>query len=575
MGCKPRRLLDARLDVVAKTTRQTTRARLVLAAITFPFLAFNLNLTSAVLWLTAFGLAELWTTRATRSVAEDRPATLNERGVFLGSVFVYSLVWSALAPLYWSTGSEALRLAGMVSLASVLIHAQGFCFRSPSALIARAAPPGVLLLVLPFFGNYAPVELASVLLTPAIALLYVTASSIASMRSAAALEGAQRQAEAASQAKSSFLAMMSHELRTPMNGVIGMAHALRNTRLNNAQGAYVDTIIRSGDGLMAILNDLLDISKIEAGRLEMEAHPFDLTDAARQVVTLWEGGAGAKGLELILDIHPETPDWVIGDVTRVRQILLNLVSNALKFTEAGHVRVSLVPAPGADGDGGVEIVVTDTGIGITPEQITLLFRPFVQAEASTSRRFGGTGLGLAICGRLCEMMGGSIGVESTPGAGSTFRVWLPLPYAEAPQATDPAPAALPPLRILVAEDNPINQLVARAILEAAGAELDVAGDGVEALERLAAERFDLVLMDVHMPNMDGIEAVQRIRAGQAGRADIPVIALTADAMVGEEARLQALGFDALQPKPIQPGLLIAAIVAVCVERPRRDAEAAA
>jgi CheY-like chemotaxis protein len=340
----------------------------------------------------------------------------------------------------------------------------------------------------------------------------------------------------------------------------------------------VETILRSGDGLMAILNDVLDISKIEAGRMDLEVVAFDLKELGEQAVDLWAEGATAKRLSLLCSADPDLPPRVLGDETRVRQIIMNLVSNALKFTEAGSVRLQLKAAPGADGDGGVEILVVDTGIGMSADQIAVLFRPFVQAEASTARKFGGTGLGLAICRELATRMGGEITVESEPGHGSTFRVWLPLPAAEAPEAGDTAPGPLPALRILVADDNPINLAVARAVLEAAGVAIETAGDGAEALERLRVESFDLVLMDVHMPLMDGVEAVGRIRDGQAGRADVPIIALTADAMAGEEARLKALGFDALQHKPVQPGALIAAIAGLLAAKPpkaARDDEAAA
>jgi len=256
---------------------------------------------------------------------------------------------------------------------------------------------------------------------------------------------------------------------------------------------------------------------------------------------------------------------VLGDANRVRQILMNLISNALKFTEAGEVRLRL--APTADG---LEIAVSDTGIGLSAEQQAQLFQAFSQAEASTARRFGGTGLGLSICRQFATLMGGAIAVESTLGRGATFRVRLALPACEAPAAaTDEAPAFdLAGVRVLVVEDNPINQTVARTILEAVGAAVEMAGDGIEALERLRTEAFDLVLMDVHMPRMDGIEAVRRIRAGEAGRADIAILALTADAMSGEEARLRALGFNGLQAKPVQPLPLIQAIAQAAAAQSR-------
>jgi CheY-like chemotaxis protein len=241
--------------------------------------------------------------------------------------------------------------------------------------------------------------------------------------------------------------------------------------------------------------------------------------------------------------------------------MLNLISNALKFTEAGSVRILIAPRQA----GGVEITVSDTGIGMTEDQQAKLFQTFTQGESSTTRRFGGSGLGLSICRQLIEMMQGEISVSSRPGQGSTFRVALPLPAAEAPARDDAAHrvVSLEGRRILVVDDNTVNQVVARAILEAAGAVVSVAGDGADALARLAEGELDVVLMDVHMPVMDGVEAVRRIRAGEAGRADIPVLALTADAMSGEGERLLAQGFDDVHPKPIQPAELMRAVAVYC------------
>jgi len=398
-----------------------------------------------------------------------------------------------------------------------------------------------------------------------------------SRRAAHAMQAAERAAVEANAAKSAFLAMMSHELRTPMTGVLGMAQALRNTSLSAEQQAQVGMLIRAGDGLMAILNDILDVSKIEAGRLELESTAFDLVELAAQAEALWRDAAEAKGLDLSLEIAADTPRWLFGDPNRIRQIMLNLLSNALKFTEAGQVRLALCALDGAGADRGrVEIAVSDTGIGMTPDQVSRLFKAFSQADASTARRFGGTGLGLSICRQLAEMMGGGVSVESAPGRGSTFRLTLELPLAEAPSddgATGEEAEGLEGVSILVAEDNPINQAVARAILEAVGARIDTADNGAVALERLSGGGYDLVLMDVHMPVMDGVEALARIRAGEAGDPDLPVIALTADAMSGETQRLRAHGFDDVQPKPIQPMALIGAILEACARAEARRAAA--
>jgi signal transduction histidine kinase/ligand-binding sensor domain-containing protein/ActR/RegA family two-component response regulator len=367
---------------------------------------------------------------------------------------------------------------------------------------------------------------------------------------------------AASAAKSRFLAMMSHELRTPMNGVLGMAQALKLSTLTPEQMDQVEMILRSGDSLMRILNDILDVSKIEAGKLELEATPFDLIEVGQSVHDLWVHLATEKGVALTYEVDPDVPRWVLGDPTRVRQIMLNLVSNALKFTQAGRVKMRI-----ASDMSGVRIEVSDTGIGMTPEQQRRLFQSFTQADASTTRRFGGTGLGLSICKQLSEMMGGDVRLISAVGEGSTFTVHLPLPTAAAPEVRPDVRSApdRPPLagmRLLVVDDNPINLAVARAILEAVGADITTATDGSDALELLQSVCFDVVLMDLQMPRMNGSEAIAQIRAGRGGPATIPVIALTADVIGGADEALLSLGFNAVQTKPIDAGALIESIFKV-------------
>ena len=323
-----------------------------------------------------------------------------------------------------------------------------------------------------------------------------------------------------------------------------------------------------------MLNDLLDISKIEAGHTDLNPVPFDLRVSGDQCVQLWSELASSKGVALTCETDPGLPERLMGDEIRVRQILLNLISNAVKFTENGNVRLTLRNVA-RDGVNGVELAVSDTGIGMTPEQLTRIFRPFTQADASTASRFGGTGLGLSICQTLAITMGGDIQVDSEPGIGSRFCVWLPLPAVTDHEMTVTTPNSLATLRILVADDNSVNLAVARAVLEAIGADIVTAHDGGQALERLRESAFDLVLMDVHMPVMDGVEAVRRLRAGEAGRVDMPVIALTADAGTGEQERLTALGFDGLQSKPVQPAALISAIAEVLSRNPLATQDEAA
>lgn len=488
----------------------------------------------------------------------------------LAPILAFSAVWSTMGAICLFHGSLAMQVAGLVVLLGLLVASLKYAALSWAGFVFLAPAPFAALIAAPFvLTGFHGWELALVLI--ALLGLGIILINVARTirRNAMALEAARAEALDASRAKSAFLAMMSHELRTPMNGVLGMAHALAATKLTPQQGGYLDMIVQSGDGLMAVLNDILDLSKIEAGKLELETVSFDIDKLGRQIFLMWSETARLKDLELVLEIDPATPTWLAGDPVRVRQILLNLISNALKFTEQGAVNVRISPlAPH-----GVEILVTDTGIGMRQDQQAKLFQAFAQAEVSTTRRFGGTGLGLSICRQLAEMMGGDISVSSEPGSGSTFRVTLPLPTGQAPAEaeTQNEIVSLEGRQILVVDDNKVNQAVAKAILEAAGAVVTLAGDGVEGLDKLRAGDFGVVLMDVHMPRMDGIEALGRIRAGEAGRVDIPVIALTADAMSGEGERLVGLGFDEAHPKPIQPAELLYAVAAWCrhAETPAR------
>jgi signal transduction histidine kinase/CheY-like chemotaxis protein len=455
-----------------------------------------------------------------------------------------------------------MKFTALIILFGLLLGALKYAVLSRAAFVALAPFPVAALILAPMvFGGFRGWELAFAIAALVGLGAYLANAAKLMRANAHALERAQIEAQAASHAKSAFLAMMSHELRTPMNGVMGMAHALASTRLDRRQADYVDTIVQSGDGLMAILNDILDLSKIEAGKLELETVAFDIAELGRQLHRLWIETARAKDVDLVLEIAPGVPAWVAGDPVRVRQVLLNLVANAVKFTLEGGVRVTIAPGPA----GGVMMTVADTGIGMSAEQQARLFQPFAQGEASITRRFGGSGLGLSICHHLVTLMGGEIAVTSRPDVGSTFEVTLPLPTAAAPAALAPLsrPAGLEGRRILVVDDNRVNQAVAQALLEAVGAVVVLADDGRQGLDRLAEGDIDLVLMDVHMPTMDGIEALTRIRAGESGVADIPVIALTADGMSGEAERLIALGFDDVQHKPIQPGELLRAVAEGC------------
>jgi signal transduction histidine kinase/DNA-binding NarL/FixJ family response regulator len=386
-------------------------------------------------------------------------------------------------------------------------------------------------------------------------------------------EAARAAAEKANQAKTEFLANMSHEIRTPMNGIIGMNDLMLRSDLTPTQREWADGIQESAHALLSVIDDILDISKLEAGKVDLERTDFHLGDTIRAAAALLRPSALEKGLNLVCTIEPAAERRVNGDPFRLRQILVNLLGNAVKFTEHGQVEIRAQAYP-ADSLL-IRIEVEDTGIGMAPQTLDRLFQKFAQADSSISRRFGGTGLGLAISRELTELMNGQLTGESTAGRGSIFRVVLPLADAvgEAPAGepdSEPHPA-IRPLHVLVADDNATNQRLLTALLRGAGHSVTVAANGRKAVEAVMLEQFDIVLMDVQMPVMDGIKAVSHIRALPSPKCDVPIVAVTADALHGAMDRYRAAGMDGYLSKPLSASVLFSALNEFTAEgRPRRS-----
>ena len=579
---------DDRLDEVALDTHRLLPSRLIPAALVTAGVAHALSLGLALSWLVLLllgeGLARLVTARFKPGVSAPRGL----RAGFVLAALPINLTWAGLGAVLWLSQEADFKLAAVGVWAGQIIYTQNFRHQPATLLAISAAPPLASLILFPtaflHLSGIGPEtarwSLMLVVLTTIGVMLTNRAAARRMDELTRGLREERERAEDANRAKSTFVAVTSHELRTPMNGLLGMAHALDRSPLDAAQREHVRLMIKSGDTLMQVLNDVLDLSKIEAGRVDLELVAVNLHDLLRAAGDAWRDAAAEKGLWLRVEIDPQAPAWILADPLRIRQVLMNLISNGLKFTGAGGVTLRLASPATARPDGlrDLHLRVVDTGVGVPAAFHERIFDSFTQADNAVSRSHGGTGLGLTISRALARQMGGDLVLE--PAAGAAFLFTLAAaPVAAPPVAVEPEPddeagAGLDALRVLVAEDNAINQIVVRAMLEAAGVALTIVDDGRAALEALKVGAFDAVLMDINMPVMDGITALAAIRAGAAGDPSTPVIALTASAMSGDRERFLALGFDDHLGKPIRPLDLLAAIDGAVRGETGRCAEAA-
>ena len=569
---KPR-LAD--FDLVAQDSHRLGPMRIGAALFLMLAAGPSLGWGPALIWGVAVTVVEAINWLVSRAFRPEVEPTNGLRLGYISIALASNLTWLSFAIMYWLHPPMGSAFIAALMWCGLLLNALGYAFRSPTALVMFGTPAVVSIILAPMlFPRSTGPELTMSLVGSLLCCAFAALAGLRNIQTAQVLAASQRdleaeraRAEQANAAKSAFLAFMSHEIRTPLNGVLGMVQAMGRDDLSPTQRERLDVVTSSGETLLLLLNDLLDLSRIEAGRLDIEDGVVDMVATAEACRLAFAPQAAEKGLRLELQAAAETHGWWAGDPTRIQQVIANLVANAVKFTERGEVTVAL--ACEADG---LTVTVSDTGPGIAQERLASLFDRFVQANASTCRQYGGSGLGLAICHQLATLMGGSISVESRLGEGSCFTVRLPMPRAEAPASASCQADAPPPdgLRLLVAEDNPTNRLVLSTLLGQLDLHPHMVENGREAVDACASGDWDIVLMDVQMPVMDGVSAVRAIRAREAEehRPRVPIIAVTANAMAHHRAEYLAVGMDSMVAKPIQLNELLVAMDKVLSDSPR-------
>ncbi|MBK8840511.1 MAG: response regulator [Hyphomonadaceae bacterium] len=543
--------------------------RLITAAGVAVVLWLYMDARLALIWLILIGVNESFELWSAQGIRKGGSMAGRFEAAFLANLSFGSIVWAAMAWLFWTSGGVGGIVIGLAVVLGSLYHVSCNCVSYARSLIAAGTPFLAVFAAMPFqmFQDQRHASSTAIEVTLGFVFLsaYMLTALLASVERDNRLRAALNEAETATHAKSHFLAVMSHEIRTPMNGVIGMLDLLSRHDLEFSQRKRVQTALQSARDLVVILDDVLTFSKLEAGESKFERLPVSVPYLVSTTVQLFTPTAEKKGLKLEWSSTPTTPHWIESDPSRLRQVLSNLISNAIKFTDNGTIKVC-VDHKGDAADGRLSIFVMDTGIGVTEEQRLRLFKPFSQADTATGRLYGGTGLGLAICKQLIEAMGGQIGVVSELGVGSQFWFILPAPPTTAPRSSATSVRALPEpaatqrsLRVLTVDDHPVSQQLLKMLLEISGHYVQQVSDGDSAIKRLKEEPFDLVLMDVQMPGIDGPTATRLVRTTEGPNRTVPIVAVTANTDQIEHERYRASGMTDCIAKPIEAEILFETI----------------